>query len=157
MQHKLFCTKHAYNHSLLASLFLGKYFSHVFMQTFLNVLQAFTYRNKTLCLQYTNRCRRFACVSTWTVKVTIVNPLHISHYKFYTRPHEIVHVKSNMSFWVVFSSLQNEVQKRSFNIKKHNQYEDMCFTNLIFYLPLGETCWFSSTMIFKLQVFKIND
>ncbi len=34
------------------------------------------------------------------VKVTLVNPQHISHCKFYTRPDAIVPAGTNLSFWV---------------------------------------------------------
>jgi hypothetical protein len=47
MEQKLLCTKQACNHSLLASLSLGKSSFHAFMQTFLNVLQVLRYCNKT--------------------------------------------------------------------------------------------------------------
>jgi hypothetical protein len=75
------------------------------------------------------------------VKVTLVNPQHISHCKFYTRPDAIVPAGTNLSFWVGSPSFQDEVLKWSFNIRKDSQSEEMYLNDVTFHLPLREACY----------------
>lgn len=115
--------------------------------------------------KYTPRCLHCVCgtqtgvgdllnTSTWTVKVTLVNPQHISDCKFYTRPDAIVPAGTNLSFWVGSPSFQDEVPKWSFNIRKDSQSEEIIWMTLPFTFLWGKHAIFWHCDLLSCKLFR---